>query len=71
MTRFESKVAIVTGAGSGISRAVAHRLVAEGASVFGVDIDAARLRSTKAAVGDGLVIMETASPAPSTRSTTG
>lgn len=45
--RFEGKVALVTGAGSGIGRAVALRLIEEGASVFGVDIDAERLDATR------------------------
>lgn len=35
--------AVVTGAGSGIGRAVVRRLVAEGVRVLAVDIDAARL----------------------------
>jgi NAD(P)-dependent dehydrogenase (short-subunit alcohol dehydrogenase family) len=41
MGGLQEKVAIVTGAGSGIGRAIAHRYSAEGASVFISDIDLA------------------------------
>lgn len=41
--RFEGKTAIVTGAGSGIGRATAVRLLQEGGRVVGTDLDAARL----------------------------
>lgn len=44
--RFAGKVALVTGAGSGMGRAITLRLAAEGASVFAVDIDAPRLEET-------------------------
>jgi len=51
--RFAGKAALITGAGSGIGRAVALRLAAEGAAVFAVDVDAARLDETRrAAAGD-------------------
>jgi NAD(P)-dependent dehydrogenase (short-subunit alcohol dehydrogenase family) len=46
-TNFEDKVALITGAGSGIGRAVALRLAAQGASVLGVDIDRDRLDQTR------------------------
>ena len=38
-TRFSGKIALVTGAASGIGRAIATRLVAEGATVGGGDMN--------------------------------
>lgn len=53
MARFDGKVALLTGAGSGIGRATALRLVDEGAQVFAVDINGAGLDETVARAGAG------------------
>ena len=50
MGRFDGKVAVVTGAASGMGRATAVRLASEGARIFGVDVNADGLAETAAAI---------------------
>jgi meso-butanediol dehydrogenase/(S,S)-butanediol dehydrogenase/diacetyl reductase len=45
---FDGKVALITGAGSGMGRAITLRLAGEGATVLALDIDADRLADTQA-----------------------
>ncbi len=52
MGRFEGKVALLTGAASGIGRAVAQRLADEGASVLGIDVNVQGLAETEALIKD-------------------
>ena len=46
MERYEGRVALVTGGGSGIGRATVHRLVEEGATVLATDISEGGLEET-------------------------
>jgi 2-hydroxycyclohexanecarboxyl-CoA dehydrogenase len=50
-----NKIAVVTGAGAGIGRAIATRLAAEGATVVVTDIDGAAATQTAAALGDAAI----------------
>jgi meso-butanediol dehydrogenase/(S,S)-butanediol dehydrogenase/diacetyl reductase len=51
-SRFDGKVALLTGVASGIGRCTALRLAAEGASVFGLDIDTDGLATVEAEITD-------------------
>ncbi|TXS96265.1 SDR family oxidoreductase [Parahaliea maris] len=50
MQRFDNKVVLVTGAGSGIGQGSALRIAAEGGHVFCVDLDQAGLETTVAMI---------------------
>jgi NAD(P)-dependent dehydrogenase (short-subunit alcohol dehydrogenase family) len=52
MGRFEDKVSLITGAASGIGRAVCERFASEGARVFATDVDGDGLTQTEALVRD-------------------
>lgn len=49
--RFQDKVVVITGAGSGIGKATAECFAAEGAKIVAGDIDAARLDTLKGQLG--------------------
>lgn len=66
-SRFEGKVALVTGAASGMGRATAARLASEGARVFGLDVNAQGLAETEAQVKEAGGSIQTAVVDISTR----
>jgi 2-hydroxycyclohexanecarboxyl-CoA dehydrogenase len=51
MGKLDGKIAIVTGAGQGIGRAIATKLAAEGASVVVTDVNESTANQTVAAIG--------------------
>lgn len=72
MSRFDGKVAIVTGAAGGIGEAYARALAAEGASVVVADLDETKGEATAASIaaaggGDAAFVAVDVSDAASTR----
>jgi NAD(P)-dependent dehydrogenase (short-subunit alcohol dehydrogenase family) len=61
MQRLQDRVAVITGAGSGIGLASARRLAAEGATVVAVDIDEAAGKSVAAETGGTFIAADVSS----------
>jgi NAD(P)-dependent dehydrogenase (short-subunit alcohol dehydrogenase family) len=59
VTRFDGKIVLVTGAATGIGRATAEYLHENGASVFGIGLDADEGRRVHAGKAPGLCFRET------------
>lgn len=57
MTKLDGRVAIITGAASGLGLATTRRFMAEGAKVIAVDRNEAHLRELKAELGESLSFM--------------
>ena len=62
MGRLEGKIALITGTGGGIGRAAAALFAAEGATVVGCDLDAARASETVELVRDAGGTMTSTAP---------
>ena len=58
MGRLNGKVAIVTGAGGGIGRAMAVRLAAEGAQVVAADVSEERVAETAELAGASYEVVD-------------
>ena len=59
MGKLDDKIAIVTGAGQGIGRAIAEKLAAEGATVVVTDVNESTAKETAASIGAGAVGIHT------------
>ena len=55
MGRLDGKIALVTGAGRGLGRAIAAQFAREGASVICCDLDPAAAQATSDALGGGAI----------------
>jgi NAD(P)-dependent dehydrogenase (short-subunit alcohol dehydrogenase family) len=62
MGRLNGKVAIVTGAGGGIGRAMAVRLAAEGAQVVAADVSEERVAETAELAGASYEVVDVSQP---------
>jgi NAD(P)-dependent dehydrogenase (short-subunit alcohol dehydrogenase family) len=63
LQQLEGRVAVVTGAGSGIGAALCRRMGAEGMTVVAADIDVDAARTTAGAIGGHAVAVDVADPA--------
>lgn len=59
MGKLDQKIAIVTGAGQGIGKAIAERLAADGATVVVTDINDVAAKETAAGLGNGSIGLRT------------